>query len=148
MRTRPRSHRRGGSRTRRDTAPGRPSRRAPRQSRVRAFQKSGRPPQQRVARVRRRLFDDVVQQPLKDMSKLGPGTEAELEQVVAVDGEVREPVRALLLVPKCLPEPLDLLEIRKRRLAVLALAAEVGLLVVDELEGELVAVFREEASCT
>ena len=72
----------------------------------------------------------------------GPRPEAELDQVVAVDREVAQPVRA-----RQLPldhrakarEPLDLLH--GRRLAVAAaLAEQVGLLVVDEVERELVAV--------
>jgi len=60
-------------------------------------------------------------------------------------GEIRKAMRALLLALERLPKAADLGEICERRLSLAPLAAEIGLLVVDELEGELIAVLREKA---
>ena len=75
-----RSRRRGASRTRRDTARERATRRPRRHSSGRAFQKFARALQQLVLRVQRRVVHDVVQQRLQRMPELGPGREAELDR--------------------------------------------------------------------
>src|SRR5207248_6587268 len=106
-----------------------------------------RPGEQLFARVEPRLIHDGVEQVVEDASELRPGPETEPDQVVAVDGEVAQPVRARQLLLRHFSEAgkrCDLLE--RRRLAFAsALAEQVGVLVVDEIEGKLVAVAPQEA---
>ena len=94
----------------------------------------------------RRILDDVVQEVAQHASELGPGAKAELDQVAAVDREIREPVRLPPLGLEPLAEARELLEILDGRPEPVrsGLAAVVGVLVVDELERELVAVLREK----
>ena len=105
----------------------------------------GRRAQQLVARIARRLVDDVTQQLLQHTAQVRSRREAELEQIAAVDGEVGEAVRLLSFALEHLPEARELLEILgRRRAGLVALAEEVRFFVVDELERELVAVPGEE----
>src|SRR5665213_3900748 len=111
MRKRPCSPRRAASRTQPDTGPepANPPRR--RRSSRRAFQKSVRSLEQGVPHVQRRVLDDVVQQTSQHVSDLGTGAEAEPEQIVAIDGEVRQAVRALLLMTQHLSKALERVEV-------------------------------------
>ena len=93
----------------------------------------------------RRVVDDLVEQLAEDVAELGPGLEPEADQIVAVDREIGEPVRVLLLLSQQLPETVELLDVGERRPPVGArLAAVIRLLVVEKLECDLVAVLREE----
>ena len=92
------------------------------------------------------VVDDLAEQLVEGAAELGPRREPDRDQVAAVHREVGEPVRLLPLVLQHPPEAPQLLDVfERRRPARAALAEEVGLLVVDELEGDLVAVLREEA---
>src|SRR4029077_1882817 len=85
---------------------------------------------------------------VEDAAELRPRLEAELDQVVTVDGEGAKPVRAgavLLDHPAEACECVDL--VPGRRLAgAPPLAEQVRVLVVNQVEGELVAVPAEKAS--
>src|SRR5712691_3494562 len=146
MRTLPRSRRRCGSRTRRGTALAQPNPEDRPGSRLGSrVQLRTRAPEERGASVRRRIVDDLAQQVAKGVAEVRPRLEAEPDQVVAVDREVREPVRLGALPSELAPETVELLDVFGRRAAVLVgLAAIVGLLMIDELERDLFAVFREK----
>ena len=85
---------------------------------------------------------------MEDAAERRPRLESELDQVASVDGQVAEAVRAgafLLHHLAKAQQRVDLV-LRRRLAAAAALAQQVGVLVVDELEGELVAVPPEEAA--
>src|SRR5206468_6442181 len=99
-------------------------------------------------RVQGRLVDDRVEEVVEDAPELRAWLEAKLDQVVSVDGEVAQPVRARQLVLDHFTEggePFDLVE-RRRLSGAAALAEQVRVLVVDEVERELVAVAPQEAA--
>src|SRR5262249_3522600 len=82
----------------------------------------------------------------EDVPELRPRLEAELDQVVPVHRQVSQPVRARTLLLHDLAEPGEALDLlARRRLAVgAALAEQVCVLVVEEVERDLVAVATEE----
>src|SRR5207248_6407047 len=91
-----------------------------------------------VAVIHGRLVDDELEQLLQRAPEIGPGAKADGDEIVAVDGEIAQPVRRRQL----------LLQERLRRFEaadVAVLRAPVGEPVRDEIEGELVAVREQEA---
>src|SRR5579862_8194701 len=91
-----------------------------------------------AALVQSRLVDDGLQQPVQRGAELWAGPEPELDQVVAVDGEIGQAMRARALALERLAETVEPLDVgdRRRRAARSRLAEIVGALVVDELERE------------
>src|SRR5205823_14221745 len=101
-----------------------------------------------IARMQDRYVDNHVEKIEEDAPELRARIEAELDQVVPVEGEVAQPMRARQLVLDHRTEggePLDLVE-RRRLSGAAALAEQVRVLVVDEVERELVAVAPQEAA--
>src|SRR3954447_3803115 len=106
-----------------------------------------RPREQGLARVPLRLLDDVAQQLLQCLSELGAGLEPELDQVAPVHRKVPQPMGLPALALDQAPKATNLLDVLEwRRPVRAALPEEVGFLVVEELECELIAVLREEAA--
>ena len=97
----------------------------------------------RAARVQRRIVDHGVEQGVERTAECRALRVAELEQVAPVHGEVVEPVRLRALLLEQPTQPCRRLELVRRDL----LPAQVGLLVRDEVERELVAVLAQEAAC-
>src|SRR5215216_219208 len=99
--------------------------------------------EQPVLPVQRRIADDLAQEPVERSADRRPLAEPRSDQVGAVDCQVTEPVRILQLALDDLAEPPERRELVLGQ-TVRALSAQVGFLVVDEVEGQLLAVPGEE----
>src|SRR5690242_17982332 len=84
------------------------------------------------------MLDNELEQLPEHTSDLGPRLQTELDEIVAADREVAQPVRARQLM---LEERADVFEIAR----VTVLSAQVGEAHGDDVERELVAVLQEEA---
>src|SRR5438128_152092 len=93
--------------------------------------------EQALARVHSRIVGDLLQKLLQRSPERRSRSEAELDQVVAVDGEIAQPMRAR---PLLLEHRRELVELGRRPL----LRAKVGTPVRDEVESEPVAVPKQE----
>src|SRR5438034_5081190 len=97
--------------------------------------------EQPLLAVPARVVDDLVQETREHASELGPFAVAERQKVVAVHGEIGEPVRVRRLLLEQLGETQGSRQLR----VVDVLRLQVGPLVRDEVAGELVAVVAQEA---
>jgi hypothetical protein len=98
------------------------------------------------ARVPVRLLDHLGQQRAQRLPERRPGRIAERDQIGARDGKVAETMRARLLGLDEAPERRELGQLLfGRRLTGAPLSAQIGGLVVEQVERELVAVAREQA---
>src|SRR5579862_309370 len=93
--------------------------------------------EQPFARVQRRIVDDGLQELPEDAAEPRAGLQSELDQLVAADGEIPEPVRARTLRLEHGREGVELGGGPSFR-------AQVCAAVRDEVEGELVAVEQEK----
>ena len=83
---------------------------------------------------------------LERAAEIRPGQVSDPDQVGAVDGEIGEPVRARQLALDDRPERPRASRAARGRAAVSALAAQVGLLVVEQIEHQAVAEARQQGA--
>src|SRR3979411_3434240 len=107
-----RSLRRHGSRMQRDTARAQPS---PRDRRRSLAQLRTRTPKERGPTVLRGVVNHLAKEVAEDVAEVRSRIEPELDQIVAVHREIREPVRMLALPFQALPELVELLDVSERQ---------------------------------
>src|SRR3954453_19331190 len=120
----------------------------PHTGRARSSGSSGEPRlgagEKRLAAVERRGVDHFVEQLGQRLPECRARPIAELDQVGAVDCEVREAVRAAAFMLDESPEATEPLELVLVARPVLALADQVGLLVREEIDPETIAVAAQQ----